>query len=180
MKFIEDKIDLYITPRDFGLWNETDTSYEKKNFTEWLKKTNNTDVMEEESLKEILETIEQFTRESYEYKWPEEVGPEESSFQCRHYAREYVRVFDELKEINPNLKNVHAFYVRWAGVSSEDSGHAFVGLLSISDDSIYASFLDPTWSDDPEFNRMDFDAIDNQHFLEIDPDQIPEEYLDKE
>ncbi|MDD5182088.1 MAG: hypothetical protein PHC66_02865 [Candidatus Nanoarchaeia archaeon] len=147
-------------------------------FEKWSK--SNKDVLENGSLVEVLESIDDYVSMTSEYK------TSEPRFMCVDYTDKYIFAFNEAKKTNKNMQGAAAFkvYSTKAVYDTASEGHVYVGVMSASGDNLYVSFVDPTFSDtkhalteifiDP-YNTLtngisekeNFDALDGTHHIAV-------------
>ena len=167
--------------------NEVTDLKDDNEFKNWSAA--NKDVLENGSLVEVLESIDEYISMTSVYK--ESKNPAEE-FVCAHYADKYIYAFNNVKNKNENLQGTLAFKVsssKTIGTDS-DSGHMYVGIMSMAGDKTYVSFIDPTWSDDCEVNlayksltgefskKEILDALDGYHHIELNNSQNLEQRAD--
>ncbi|MCD6407267.1 hypothetical protein J7L81_05295, partial [Candidatus Aerophobetes bacterium] len=123
----------------------------------WLEK--HKDELNNMSLQETLEYLNSY------------VGNELTYEDSIVYSKLFCKLFNKAKDYNPEIKYVYSFPIK---SSHPASGHWYVGLISIADNGIYVSFVDPAWSDKlvvdgylHPFTFNSFDGVDNQHYLDV-------------
>ncbi len=120
---------------------------------------------------EYLELIQGFVEERYESTSGSEIN-------CRDYTRTFIEAFyfSKKRVQNPYIDGVVLFPAKSSKIipGVVDSGHRYIGILSLRDEGIQISFVDSQWGaeDFPSLKhvfmptrRSRFDALDPYHHL---------------
>ncbi len=107
----------------------------------------------------------------------DELFPEDDLFSkgvgdCDKYSKLTTSVFNILKDVNPNLKNIYLIDEEVAG--GRILGHSWNAIIFSSNNSIYVSHIDPTFYD----NKGELQAKKDYHIAENELEFLAEFYKD--